>query len=510
MIKPSIVPVLLITLVAGQVEAYMAYSAKRGVGWGDAAKVEALHVSWYYNWDIQTNAGIDPAIEYVPMRHNKWWRDLAELANVGNVDYLLAYNEPDHTAPNKPTVAEAVAQWPDLEAAAATYGLQIGSAACSGHDNWWQNDFMTNAAALGLQVDFMTFHRYPLPTSANSILTSAAWYYNTYTQDVWVTEFNAADWDGSNEYAHAQSYTFMAEVLYGLESTEYIKRYAVFPWDYTWGEAAKASHVFTTTNTPDLTPMGLLYANYRSSDIHGPYTETWYYVHNRGPDERLCRDGTTPTTTNVYTEGSSVEFRLADGGSGNYFIVNRGSGGRLGYNGSSLYWSAVDTNASVQWTLADANRGWRYIDNVGHGGRLQNNASGSVVLGSASGDSAQYKWAFVRANAAVTNSASHPAFANDPLSLGGAVAGVAYAGTLAGSASDADGNPLTYAKALLAGPSWLTVTPDGSLSGTPVTGDLGVNSWTILVEDGTGGTDAARLNITVSSMYPAGAVFSFK
>jgi hypothetical protein len=72
----------------------------------------------------------------------------------------------------------------------------------------------------------------------------------------------------------------------------------------------------------------------------------------------------------------------------------------------------------------------------------------------------------------------------------------AYHSSLAGSATDADGDALTYA--ILSGPSWLIVDPDGvTLSGTPGSADLGPNSWTIYVSDGNGGTDTATLHIAV-------------
>ncbi|MCK4999950.1 MAG: hypothetical protein KAS23_10450, partial [Anaerohalosphaera sp.] len=206
---------------------YEVHSTKKGVGSNNMAHIHALGSSWYYNWNISRNFDVDPSIEYVPMRHNKWWPDLALLSNVNSDGFVpctnfLAYNEPDHSGSEKPTVQEALDFWPQIEAATAQYDLQIGSAACSGSNNEWQNDFLTQAAGLGLQVDFMTFHKYPLPTNPQGILNNAAWYYSTYGKDVWVTEFNAADWDGNNQYTHAQSYTFMAEVLYRLESTDYI------------------------------------------------------------------------------------------------------------------------------------------------------------------------------------------------------------------------------------------------------------------------------------------------
>jgi hypothetical protein len=88
-----------------------------------------------------------------------------------------------------------------------------------------------------------------------------------------------------------------------------------------------------------------------------------------------------------------------------------------------------------------------------------------------------------------------PTFTSDPIAKPNADQGQAYSGTLAGSASDPDADALTFAKS--AGPTWLTITPNGTLSGTPGAGDLGLNSFTVSVSDGRGGTDTAILQITV-------------
>jgi hypothetical protein len=91
-----------------------------------------------------------------------------------------------------------------------------------------------------------------------------------------------------------------------------------------------------------------------------------------------------------------------------------------------------------------------------------------------------------------------PVFTADPISRANATAGTAYTGqTLFGSATDDEGDPLTYSK--VSGPAWLSVATNGALSGTPAGGDVGTNSWTVQVSDGLGGTDTAVLNITVAA-----------
>jgi len=46
------------------------------------------------------------------------------------------------------------------------------------------------------------------------------------------------------------------------------------------------------------------------------------------------------------------------------------------------------------------------------------------------------------------------------------------------------------------------VAANGDLSGTPTTADVGLNSFTVEVSDGNGGTDSATLEITVAGQPP--------
>lgn len=88
-----------------------------------------------------------------------------------------------------------------------------------------------------------------------------------------------------------------------------------------------------------------------------------------------------------------------------------------------------------------------------------------------------------------------PVFTDDPIVGAKAESGIPYQDSITGSALDGDGDPLVYEK--VSGPTWLTVNPGGSLSGTPAAGDLGANAFTVRVSDDDGNTDTATLNITV-------------
>jgi hypothetical protein len=89
-----------------------------------------------------------------------------------------------------------------------------------------------------------------------------------------------------------------------------------------------------------------------------------------------------------------------------------------------------------------------------------------------------------------------PVFTNNPISAADAARYAAYSGTIAGSATDADGDLLTYSK--VSGPAWLSVSTNGALSGTPGGADAGTNTFMVKVADGHDGVNTAALNIVVT------------
>ncbi len=90
-----------------------------------------------------------------------------------------------------------------------------------------------------------------------------------------------------------------------------------------------------------------------------------------------------------------------------------------------------------------------------------------------------------------------PVFAAKVIELPPAVTGTAYTGqSLAGHASDPDGDSLTFTK--LHGSAWLTVADDGTLSGTPTGAAAGTNPFVVRVSDPSGATSDATLHLPVS------------
>ena len=97
----------------------------------------------------------------------------------------------------------------------------------------------------------------------------------------------------------------------------------------------------------------------------------------------------------------------------------------------------------------------------------------------------------------VTNTNDAPVWGSDPLVMPSVTRNVPYSGSLAGNATDADqGAAITFSK--VSGPAWLAVAADGTLTGTPASGEIGVNDFTVRATDNTGVFTDTILRITVA------------
>lgn len=88
------------------------------------------------------------------------------------------------------------------------------------------------------------------------------------------------------------------------------------------------------------------------------------------------------------------------------------------------------------------------------------------------------------------------------------IAGLPYSATTATNATDLNGDALAFAK--VSGPVWLTVAPNGSLSGTPLLSDSGTNSFVVSLTDPGNLSSVATLNIPVIAAQPIVASVSLE
>jgi hypothetical protein len=89
-----------------------------------------------------------------------------------------------------------------------------------------------------------------------------------------------------------------------------------------------------------------------------------------------------------------------------------------------------------------------------------------------------------------------PTFSATAYTLASVNAGTSYSGSIAGNASDLNGDLLTFAK--VTGPAWLNVAANGALSGTPGNSDANTNAFVVSVTDPGGLSSTATLFIYVN------------
>jgi fibronectin type 3 domain-containing protein len=99
-----------------------------------------------------------------------------------------------------------------------------------------------------------------------------------------------------------------------------------------------------------------------------------------------------------------------------------------------------------------------------------------------------------------------PVFTNDPIVLPPATQYLPYSASLAGSATDPEGDTLYYSK--ITGPDWLTLHPNGTISGTPLLGDTGIVQFQVQVSSLGGGRDEATVELMVNAAVPGAPVFT--
>ncbi|MDB6065165.1 MAG: hypothetical protein JWR26_1373 [Pedosphaera sp.] len=99
---------------------------------------------------------------------------------------------------------------------------------------------------------------------------------------------------------------------------------------------------------------------------------------------------------------------------------------------------------------------------------------------------------------AVSNRA--PVFVGNPVTVASANAGQSYSASLAPYASDPNGDTVTFSK--IGGPAWLSVASSGGLSGTPLSGNVGTNSFLVRAADPAGLFSTTTMNVAVVAAPP--------
>ena len=255
-------------------DAATAVGCKRGVA-SNAAPSAAFAssptspgIAWWYNWSASAQASAGAvSIEFDPMI---WGSASLPASLPAGSKYVLGFNEPNFKAQADLTVAQAVAHWPAVEAAAQAAGAAGGIVApglnyCGSSSDTSQctdptvtdpytylKDFF--AACSGCEVDYVAVHWYncDLPSlqaylEGNVDAGGGLSGFVQFGKPVWLTEFSC---DSTHSVADQKAY-MQAAVPY-LESNPNVFR-------YSWFSAGGIPNAELANSDGSLTDLGSTY-----------------------------------------------------------------------------------------------------------------------------------------------------------------------------------------------------------------------------------------------------------
>lgn len=374
------------------------HAPKKGTG-GFPTLSDTFEISWAYNWgpDDTFNANVD----FWPMQWGSffWSRRPAlmpEWQRNAEPIVLMGYNEPDKVDQANMPVSTAAAMWPRLE----ILNMPLLGPAVAGHpaNSQWIQDFMAEAAADELRLEYVGMHSYggPSPDSFINQITAA---HNAWDRDVVVSEFSVVDWNDNNGWTNDPVYNFFAEVLWRMEDLPYLHRYAVFIFTDDPSNPISDNRGEMRNADGSLTPEGKLYAAW-DSDTQAR-TDTPYHLHNRGSFKRIgavaSQSGTASTTLGDRTnDAESFQWRLIPGSAPGMNRIQSVEDGRLvTFTSRGLELQALDAESTLgDFIIEEIQHGWFAITEPVLGRRLSSNASagGQIGLAPAGTTSNDVRW----------------------------------------------------------------------------------------------------------------------
>ena len=255
-------------------------SVKRGMGFNNPfqesdGKQLGPGVSWAYNWSNRTPTDelyadlCGNGITFVPMLWNGSW-DPNNIRNIKSqnpdLQYLLAFNEPNLKDQANMTPAQAAALWGDVVAIAKETGLKIISPALNygtleGYSDpvKWMDEFLAQPGVSLDQMDGIALHCYmPSASSVSNFLDR----FQKYGKPLWLTEFCNGN---SNNISEETQLGYMSETLNMLEGRDDVAAYA---WFMMRGGFNSQWHnnLVGSASPFELTTLGKVFVNFSTFD----------------------------------------------------------------------------------------------------------------------------------------------------------------------------------------------------------------------------------------------------
>ena len=279
------------------------FISKKGIGiWqSQVDQIKEMHNTWYYNWSVNPLSDATDKAEYVPMiwgnasenssgdRKKEWnWIQNKEWKNYR---YLLMFNEPDFKDQANMSPEQAVERWKYIQPIVDDEKTDVSSPVVAIPTVFYEddnNDYNIKGGWFGKYNQLMAQEKY------NDEFTAVHFYFD-YPGDwvldifkriheatgkkLWITEWGVAqwsqvqdfDWVGGPDEGNWQRELitkFVKEILPILDETDYIERYAWFPFDGSntdkFGNGAGGLFFNTESDSlyKQLTSVGKAYKEY--------------------------------------------------------------------------------------------------------------------------------------------------------------------------------------------------------------------------------------------------------
>lgn len=225
-------------------------SSKKGVGlhpstrWGQR-QLDALGVSWYYNWGSSATAGV--TTPFVPMVFSGDSLQTIKVPTLG--PYVLGFQEPDNPFQSNLTVPETWKLWQKVVA------LSTGQVGSPGLYNDPTAIWMPQFMLVNPKVDFIAVHWYK-GTDFGQFQKDINAVVEAYNLPVWITEFApqslAAAVANPTLYNQSVVTSFLVEAVAWMEQSPMIQR-------YSWTDSKVGTSSLFLPNG-NLSATGLAYA----------------------------------------------------------------------------------------------------------------------------------------------------------------------------------------------------------------------------------------------------------
>jgi hypothetical protein len=382
-----------------------------------------FRASWSYTWNRQSSDTfpyLDAAFSHNPMLWGagSGWdqgdstrlpldRLHRDLQSNGKPVSLLGFNEPEHEEQGNVLVEEAIRRWPRFEAR----DVPLVAPAAANTFGPWFAEFVSQVDTLGYRRDYTAMHLY-YPPNSDTFITLLTRAYNDFGRPVWLTEFGNTRWSGNGTWTDAQSYNFLAEFMWRAEGLPWLKRYSIFGYIEEAPDApppvspdpveAPRSNIIRYDGT--LTPLGELYAGW--DGVASVVNDHAYHLHNKKEYRRVRNSGLPPSSPTDLVTSASPEgafdgnqwFLIPGTTADTVRIVSTRDGRRLRYFTGTYVGLAPANNFTGQseWRLVADQHGWFFLAHPQSGARLQINSSGTLLHGSGTATTDEFKWRFIR------------------------------------------------------------------------------------------------------------------